>query len=29
MPNFARLQIAFKNVYVRLLTAVALGMVTG
>jgi len=29
MPNFARLQIAFKNVYVRVLTAVLLGMLTG
>ena len=29
MPNFARLQIAFKNVYVRVLTAVVLGMLTG
>lgn len=29
MPNFARLQIAFKNVYVRLLTAVVLGMLVG
>ena len=29
MPNFARLQIAFKNVYVRILTAVLLGMLTG
>lgn len=29
MPNFARLQIAFKNVYVRILTAVALGMLVG
>lgn len=29
MPNFARLQIAFKNVYVRVLTAVLLGMMTG
>ncbi|WP_036170025.1 AAA family ATPase [Massilia sp. 9096] len=29
MPNFARLQIAFKNVYVRILTAVVLGMLTG
>ena len=26
MPNFARLQIAFKNVYVRILSAVLLGM---
>ncbi|MFC5551548.1 AAA family ATPase [Massilia aerilata] len=29
MPNFARLQIAFKNVYVRILTAVLLGMMVG
>ncbi|NIA57421.1 AAA family ATPase [Massilia sp. TW-1] len=29
MPNFARLQIAFKNVYVRILAAVLLGVVTG
>lgn len=29
MPNFARLQIAFKNVYVRILTAVLLGILTG
>ena len=29
MPNFARIQIAFKNVYVRLLTAVLLGILTG
>jgi len=29
MPNFARIQIAFKNVYVRILTAVLLGMLTG
>jgi cell division protease FtsH len=29
MPNFARIQIAFKNVYVRVLTAVLLGMLTG
>jgi cell division protease FtsH len=29
MPNFARLQIAFKNVYVRILTAVVLGMLVG
>ena len=29
MPNFARLQIAFKNVYVRILTAVMLGVLTG
>jgi len=29
MPNFARLQIAFKNVYVRILTAVLLGMLAG
>ncbi|CAH0133927.1 ATP-dependent zinc metalloprotease FtsH [Massilia sp. Bi118] len=29
MPNFARLQIAFKNVYVRILTAVLLGMLVG
>jgi cell division protease FtsH len=29
MPNFARLQIAFKNVYVRLAAAVALGLVAG
>jgi cell division protease FtsH len=29
MPNFARLQIAFKNVYVRVLTAVLLGVLTG
>ncbi len=29
MPNFARLQIAFKNVYVRILTAIVLGMLTG
>ncbi len=26
MPNFARLQIAFKNVYVRILSAILLGM---
>lgn len=25
MPNFARLQIAFKNVYVRILSAILLG----
>jgi cell division protease FtsH len=29
MPNFARIQIAFKNVYVRILTAVLLGVLTG
>jgi cell division protease FtsH len=29
MPNFARLQIAFKNVYVRILTAILLGVLTG
>lgn len=29
MPNFARLQIAFKNVYVRILTAVLLGIGVG
>lgn len=29
MPNFARIQIAFKNVYVRILTAVMLGILTG
>lgn len=29
MPNFARLQIAFKNVYVRVLTAILLGVLTG
>jgi cell division protease FtsH len=29
MPNFARLQIAFKNVYVRLAATVALGLVAG
>jgi cell division protease FtsH len=29
MPNFARLQIAFKNVYVRLAVAVALGLAVG
>jgi cell division protease FtsH len=29
MPNFARLQIAFKNVYVRLLTAALLGIAVG
>jgi len=29
MPNFARSQIAFKNVYVRILTAVMLGILTG
>ena len=29
MPNFARIQIAFKNVYVRILTAIVLGMLTG
>lgn len=29
MPNFARIQIAFKNVYVRILTAVLLGILTG
>ncbi|QJE00632.1 AAA family ATPase [Massilia forsythiae] len=29
MPDFARLQIAFKNVYVRVLTAMLLGIVTG
>lgn len=29
MPNFARLQIAFKNVYVRVLTAVLLGICVG
>src|SRR3954462_12962448 len=29
MPNFARIQIAFMNVYVRILTAVLLGMLTG
>ena len=29
MPNFARLQIAFKNVYVRIAAAVLLGVATG
>ena len=29
MPNFARLQIAFKNVYVRIAAAVMLGALTG
>lgn len=29
MPNFARIQIAFKNVYVRIFTAVLLGVLTG
>jgi len=29
MPNFARIQIAFKNVYVRIMTAVLLGVLTG
>ena len=29
MPNFARLQIAFKNVYVRILSAILLGVMTG
>jgi cell division protease FtsH len=29
MPTFARLQIAFKNVYVRLAAAIALGLATG
>ncbi|MFK3740150.1 AAA family ATPase [Massilia sp. TN1-12] len=29
MPKFAQLQIAFKNVYVRILTAIVLGMLTG
>ena len=29
MPNFARLQIAFKNVYVRIAAAVLLGALTG
>ncbi|WP_296944315.1 AAA family ATPase [uncultured Massilia sp.] len=29
MPNFARLQIAFKNVYVRILAAIVLGMLAG
>jgi cell division protease FtsH len=29
MPNFARLQIAFKNVYVRIAAAVVLGMAAG
>jgi cell division protease FtsH len=29
MPNFARLQIAFKNVYVRLAVAILLGMAVG
>jgi cell division protease FtsH len=29
MPNFARLQIAFKNVYVRIAVAVLLGMAAG
>lgn len=29
MPNFARLQIAFKNVYVRIATAAVLGMAVG
>ncbi len=29
MPNFARLRIAFKNVYVRILTAVLLGICVG
>lgn len=29
MPNFARLQIAFKNVYVRLALAIVLGMAAG
>ena len=27
MPNFARIQIAFKNVYVRIATAMLLGLV--
>jgi cell division protease FtsH len=29
MPNFARLQIAFKNVYVRITAAIVLGMAVG
>jgi cell division protease FtsH len=29
MPNFSRLQIAFKNIYVRIATAVLLGILTG
>jgi cell division protease FtsH len=29
MPNFARLQIAFKNVYVRIAAAILLGMAVG
>jgi len=29
MPKFAQLQIAFKNVYVRVLTAILLGVLTG
>src|SRR4051794_36458572 len=29
MPNFARLQIAFKNVYVRIAAAIVLGMAIG
>lgn len=29
MPKFAQIQIAFKNVYVRILTAIVLGMLTG
>jgi len=29
MPNFARLQIAFKNVYVRVFSAILLGVLTG
>jgi cell division protease FtsH len=29
MPNFARLQIAFKNVYVRIAAAIVLGMAAG
>jgi cell division protease FtsH len=29
MPNFARLQIAFKNVYVRIAAAIVLGMAVG
>jgi cell division protease FtsH len=29
MPNFARLQIAFKNVYVRITIAIVLGMAVG
>jgi cell division protease FtsH len=29
MPKLAQLQIAFKNVYVRILTAIVLGMLTG